>query len=179
MDDDELLTFQQRWKKELEKKTQAESTGSHNSGVLGAQCTVTLSKTTYFKDSCKSPFPLEDETGNCSNLSGNDSASSSYQAREVKDTSPCKSLEERAEHQPQYVSIAEGLLDGRSSPLLDRIQEERTRRKRQHGHANFHSNQQPQKKVNTGKKLVDQFIQDLVRCTLFVMLIMLVVMTRR
>ncbi|KAI4821319.1 hypothetical protein KUCAC02_029257 [Chaenocephalus aceratus] len=36
------------------------------------------------------------------------------------------------EDQPEYVSIARSLLDGRTSPLLDRIQEERTRRKRQY-----------------------------------------------
>ncbi|KAM4576784.1 F-box/WD repeat-containing protein 8 isoform 2-T2 [Odontesthes bonariensis] len=38
--------------------------------------------------------------------------------------------ETETEEQPEYVSIARSLLDGRTSPLLDRIQEERTRRKR-------------------------------------------------
>uniref|UniRef100_A0A673YUP7 F-box/WD repeat-containing protein 8 n=1 Tax=Salmo trutta TaxID=8032 RepID=A0A673YUP7_SALTR len=63
-----------------------------------------------------------------------------------------------------YVSIAEGLLDGRTSPLLERIQEERTRRKRQYyslTSACNTSQQQPQRKINKGDKLVDQFIQDL------------------
>uniref|UniRef100_A0A8C8G7S2 F-box/WD repeat-containing protein 8 n=1 Tax=Oncorhynchus tshawytscha TaxID=74940 RepID=A0A8C8G7S2_ONCTS len=69
------------------------------------------------------------------------------------------------EDQPEYVSIAEGLLDGRTSPLLERIQEERTRRKRQYhsltSACNTSSQQQPQRKINKGDKLVDQFIQDL------------------
>uniref|UniRef100_A0A3P8ZHW6 F-box/WD repeat-containing protein 8 n=1 Tax=Esox lucius TaxID=8010 RepID=A0A3P8ZHW6_ESOLU len=64
-----------------------------------------------------------------------------------------------------YVSIAEGLLDGRTSPLLERMQEERSRRKRQyHSLTNACSTslqQQPQRKINKGDKLVDQFIQDL------------------
>uniref|UniRef100_A0A8C7UKD4 F-box/WD repeat-containing protein 8 n=1 Tax=Oncorhynchus mykiss TaxID=8022 RepID=A0A8C7UKD4_ONCMY len=68
------------------------------------------------------------------------------------------------EDQPEYVSIAEGLLDGRTSPLLERIQEERTRRKRQYHSLTSACNtsqKQPQRKINKGDKLVDQFIQDL------------------
>ena len=68
--------------------------------------------------------------------------------------------------QPKYVSIASGLLDGRTSPLLERIQEERTRRKRQyHTTTDTYSvsPQQPQKKATSkGEKLVDLLIQDLV-----------------
>ncbi|KAL3975431.1 hypothetical protein ACER0C_021317 [Sarotherodon galilaeus] len=69
------------------------------------------------------------------------------------------------EDQPQYVSIARSLLDGRTSPLLDRIQEERSRRKRQyHNMTNVCSaslQQQPQGKVKKEEELVDQLIQDL------------------
>lgn len=69
------------------------------------------------------------------------------------------------EDQPQYVSIASSLLDGRTSPLLDRIEEERSRRKRQyHNMTNVCSSslqQQPQGKVKKEEELVDQLIQDL------------------
>uniref|UniRef100_A0A3Q4MRV9 F-box and WD repeat domain containing 8 n=1 Tax=Neolamprologus brichardi TaxID=32507 RepID=A0A3Q4MRV9_NEOBR len=69
------------------------------------------------------------------------------------------------ENQPQYVSIASSLLDGRTSPLLDRIEEERSRRKRQyHNMTNVCSaslQQQPQGKVKKEEELVDQLIQDL------------------
>lgn len=50
--------------------------------------------------------------------------------------------EKRTNHK---VSIAEALLGGRTGPLLERIQEERIRRKRQ-----YHS-----VKVNKANKLVD------------------------
>ncbi|KAJ8415325.1 hypothetical protein AAFF_G00423050 [Aldrovandia affinis] len=68
--------------------------------------------------------------------------------------------------QPKYVSIAEGLLDGRTSPLRDRIQVERTRRKRQFdiaACANHRSatQQQPQCKVTRGGTFVEQLILDL------------------
>ncbi|XP_076127189.1 F-box/WD repeat-containing protein 8 [Alosa pseudoharengus] len=161
MEEDELLAFREHWKQELKKTTQAESTGL-NLGVTlhSAQPSVTLgTKSTYFKDRSE-----DNERENCSDRSGHyDSPGSSYQDQKVKYTSPCTTLEDRAKHQPQYVSIAEGLLDGRTSPLVERIEEERTRRKRQHGHIDCHYNVQPQKKVvrPTGQKLLDQFIQDL------------------
>ncbi|CAL8295831.1 F-box/WD repeat-containing protein 8 [Gadus morhua] len=66
--------------------------------------------------------------------------------------------------EPKYVSIASGLLDGRTSPLLERIQEERTRRKRQYHRTTDTyrvSSQHPQKKASKGEKLVDLLIQDL------------------
>lgn len=70
--------------------------------------------------------------------------------------------------QPKYVSIASGLLDGRTSPLLDRIQEERMlKRRRYHDSipntcSGSSQQPQPQKKAQRGEKLVDQLIQDLV-----------------
>ncbi|KAM6965393.1 F-box/WD repeat-containing protein 8 [Aplochiton taeniatus] len=73
-----------------------------------------------------------------------------------------------SEDQPHYVSIAAGLLDGRTSPLLERLQEERTRRKRQYQNLtkkcgnSLQKYSEPQDKViKLGDKLVDQFIQDL------------------
>ncbi|KAM6930441.1 F-box/WD repeat-containing protein 8 [Xenentodon cancila] len=68
------------------------------------------------------------------------------------------------EDQPEYVSIARGLLDGRTSPLLDRIQEERTRRKRQYDNttdACIASLQQRQGKMKKEEELVSQLIEDL------------------
>ncbi|MBN3304309.1 FBXW8 protein, partial [Amia calva] len=66
---------------------------------------------------------------------------------------------------PEYVSIAQGLLDGRTSPLLGRMQVERTRRKRQLDSAaktQPRSDQQaPLHKVNRKGTLLDQLIQDL------------------
>ena len=76
--------------------------------------------------------------------------------------------EAASEDQPEYVSIARSLLDGRTSPLLDRIQEERTRRKRQYHNMtdvcreSLQQRQQPQRKVKKDKELVEQLIQDLV-----------------
>ncbi|KAM9446150.1 F-box/WD repeat-containing protein 8 [Clarias gariepinus] len=67
---------------------------------------------------------------------------------------------QRCEDQPGYVSIAEGLLDGRSSPLLARMEEERVRRKRHHHHHHqLLSAPHTQKKAHL--TLIDQFIQDL------------------
>lgn len=63
--------------------------------------------------------------------------------------------------QPEYVSIAEGLLDGRSGPLLDRIEQERTRRKRA-PHSDALNTDAPPKKENKCQKLLEQFLQDLV-----------------
>uniref|UniRef100_A0A8C6LMH3 F-box and WD repeat domain containing 8 n=1 Tax=Nothobranchius furzeri TaxID=105023 RepID=A0A8C6LMH3_NOTFU len=69
--------------------------------------------------------------------------------------------------QPEYVSIARSLLDGRTSPLLDRIQEERTRRKRLYHHitdacsASLQLQKQPERKQKKEEELVDQLIHDL------------------
>ncbi|XP_013866584.1 F-box/WD repeat-containing protein 8 [Austrofundulus limnaeus] len=74
------------------------------------------------------------------------------------------------EDQPEYVSIARSLLGGRTSPLLDRIQEERTRRKRMYQNvtdacsASLQQQRQRQRKVKKEEEeeeLVDQLIQDL------------------
>ncbi|XP_037536148.1 F-box/WD repeat-containing protein 8 [Nematolebias whitei] len=69
------------------------------------------------------------------------------------------------EDQPEYVSIARSLLDGRTSPLLDRIEEERTKRKRLYQNMTnaCSASLQQQRKVKKVKEeeLVDQLIQDL------------------
>ncbi|CAL1615746.1 unnamed protein product [Knipowitschia caucasica] len=71
------------------------------------------------------------------------------------------------EDQPGYVSIASSLLDGRTSPLLDRIEEERVKRKKQSesltGTASTSSSLQQHQVLHKKDKsqLVDQLIQDL------------------
>ncbi|XP_077417651.1 F-box/WD repeat-containing protein 8 [Vanacampus margaritifer] len=66
--------------------------------------------------------------------------------------------------EPGYVSIARGLLGGRTSPLLDRLAEERSKRKKKYQDetaACRESLKPPQKKVKEGEQLVDQLILDL------------------
>lgn len=63
--------------------------------------------------------------------------------------------------QPEYVSIAEGLLDGRSGPLLDRLEHERTRTRKRAPEIEAPKTDAPPKKVNASQKLLEQFLQDL------------------
>ncbi|NP_001108050.1 F-box/WD repeat-containing protein 8 [Danio rerio] len=63
--------------------------------------------------------------------------------------------------QPEYVSIAEGLLDGRSGPLLDRLEHERTRTRKRAPESEAPKTDAPPKKVNASQKLLEQFLQDL------------------
>lgn len=88
-------------------------------------------------------------------------------AGESRHAEGSKRLEEGCKDQPQYVSIAEGLLDGRSSPLLARMEEERMRRKRRCERGDEQQQQllsaphtQSQRRAHL--TLLDQFIQDLV-----------------
>lgn len=72
-----------------------------------------------------------------------------------------KQTQPRPKDQPQYVSIAEGLLDGRTSPLFDRIEEERTRRKRAPESDALNKGAPPKKVSSSSHELLEQFIQDL------------------
>ncbi|KAL7836876.1 hypothetical protein AOLI_G00281600 [Acnodon oligacanthus] len=67
----------------------------------------------------------------------------------------------RNAEEPQYVSIAAGLLDGRSSPLLDRIAEERTRRKRRGEGGGREEQKRSGPLQRRRSSLIDQLIQDL------------------
>ncbi|XP_061674123.1 F-box/WD repeat-containing protein 8 isoform X2 [Syngnathoides biaculeatus] len=63
-----------------------------------------------------------------------------------------------------YVSIAKGLLGGRTSPLLDRLEEEKSKRKRKYQDelaAYRGSLKNPQSKAKKEEQLVDQLILDL------------------
>lgn len=138
--EDELSDFRKRWKQELEKKTNLK----HDRAV------------SYF--------------GHCSREDGyneqkrNDAGKSGRKRRDVEYS---KRREEGSEDQPQYVSIAEGLLDGRSSPLLARMEEERMRKKRRSEPGGERQQQQllsaPRTQRTAHLPLIDQFIQDLVR----------------
>uniref|UniRef100_A0A3Q2X894 F-box and WD repeat domain containing 8 n=1 Tax=Hippocampus comes TaxID=109280 RepID=A0A3Q2X894_HIPCM len=66
--------------------------------------------------------------------------------------------------EPSYVSIARGLLGGRTSPLLGRLAEERTKRKKKYQEETAtcrESLKHPRKKVQQEEQLVDQLILDL------------------
>ncbi|KAI5088149.1 F-box/WD repeat-containing protein 8 [Silurus meridionalis] len=114
-----------------------------------------LEKTTRLKgESAAGDF------GHCSQADGKKEPRSGHGAGECekkpRDWDGCKD-------QPQYVSIAEGLLDGRSSPLLARMEEERMRRKRR-----CERGEEPQQLLSAPHipnrarlTLIDQFIHDL------------------
>lgn len=150
MADNELVAFRKRWKEELEHKKEHQQLACVPplSRDVPAQSAQKESKNRYFVDSeqhsSQALSPLRPEESDKGRVGG-----------EV----------EQSEDQPEYVSIARGLLDGRTSPLLDRIQKEKTRRKRQYHSIDTACNttqDYPLKKVTKNEKLVDQFIQDLV-----------------
>ncbi|KAF6738062.1 F-box/WD repeat-containing protein 8 [Oryzias melastigma] len=143
MADKELATFRERWKQELSHKKEqhfhgrAPSTSSSSGDVP--------------HESSRGDAPKNQHL-TCSE----DNAVSGRKERgEAADT----------EDQPEYVSIARSLLDGRTSPLLERIQEERTRRKRQYHNmtdacrASLQQEKQP--KGRREEELVEQLIEDL------------------
>ncbi|KAG7262680.1 hypothetical protein CRUP_005300, partial [Coryphaenoides rupestris] len=65
--------------------------------------------------------------------------------------------------EPGYVSIASSLLDGRTSPLRERLQKERMRKRKRQQHITTTEPCRPSSPQQTQKKekLVDQLIQDL------------------
>lgn len=135
--DDELSNFRQRWKQELERKSRVES-----EGAVG-----------YF--------------GHCSKADGTDDEQRRGHAAESgrKPGGVEGSKRVQCKDQPQYVSIAEGLLDGRSSPLLARMEEERMRRKRRCERGDEEQQQLLSGANTQGTQqlpLIDQFIHDLV-----------------
>ncbi|XP_070821579.1 F-box/WD repeat-containing protein 8 [Chaetodon trifascialis] len=155
MAEDELAAFRTRWKQELTSKKEEKRlvcAASPSWDVPGQSGQRDL-KNRYFEDSKQSPNKVcrpsksEDCTEDEGCVRGSGKAAS--------------------EDQPEYVSIAHGLLNGRTSPLLDRIQEERTRRKRQYANVtsvcstSLQQQHPPQRKVKKDEELLDQLIQDL------------------
>lgn len=152
MADDELAAFRKRWKEELDLKKEHPQfvCVPPLSREVPAQSAQKESKNSYFVDSEQ-----------------HSSKACSPSRKEESDKGRVGDKVEQSEDQPEYVSIARGLLDGRTSPLLDRIQKERTRRKRQYHSITSACNtilqqDHPQNKATKNEKLVDQFIQDLV-----------------
>ncbi|XP_026177715.1 F-box/WD repeat-containing protein 8 [Mastacembelus armatus] len=158
---DELAAFRERWKQELtSKKEQLRliCSPSHSWDVPGQSGQRDL-KTSYFEDlkNHNNGSPPKQEEHGCTDeeeqVRGRGAGGAGEAAAESED-------------QPEYVSIARSLLDGRTSPLMERIQEERTRRKRQYqcmSSVRSASLQQlqPQRKAKKEGKLLDQLIQDL------------------
>lgn len=155
MEEDELDAFRKRWKHELSCKKENTFTDSviqsNSSKVPGHFALGSKDlKNRYFDviQHCK-----KDTSCDC-NAS---TSKTSIDDEEENAKAP-------TEVQPGYVSIASGLLDGRTSPLLERIEEERTKRKRQYDSltdASSTSLKQPQRKAKKDEQLVDQLIQDL------------------
>lgn len=162
MAEDELVAFRKRWNEELKSKKEEKRVvcaPSPSWDHVPGQSGQGELKNRYFEDSKQSPnkacSPLKLEESVCADDGG--SAGGRAGGKAVAES----------EDQPKYVSIAHGLLDGRTSPLLDRIQEERTRRKRQYHNtttmcSTILQQQHSQRKVKKDEKLLDQFIQDLV-----------------
>lgn len=143
MADNELVAFRKRWKEELELKKE------HQQLV----CVPPLSRDVSAQKESKNRYFVDSEQHSSK-------ARSALRPRESGEV-------EQAEDQPEYVSIARGLLDGRTSPLLDRIQQEKTWRKRRHHGLNAActttlQQDHPRVKLTKNEKLVDRFIQDLV-----------------
>lgn len=138
-DEDELSDFRKRWKHELEKKTRLKDD----------------SDVGYFGHYSKADGINEQRSGHAGES-----------GKKPRDVEGSKGLQEGCKDQPQYVSIAEGLLDGRSSPLLARMEEERMRRKRRCERGEQQQQQQlllapPRTQRRTQLTLIDQFIHDL------------------
>lgn len=155
MAEDELVAFRERWKQELTSKKDEQPIASAPSPSWGNtnQANQRDLKNRYFEEKnyfTKACNPSKPEEGGCTENDACVDGGGGKAAAESED-------------QPEYLSIARSLLDGRTSPLLDRIQEERTRRKRQYQSlTNVSLQQQPQTKARKEEKLVDQLIQDLV-----------------
>ncbi|XP_062307094.1 F-box/WD repeat-containing protein 8 [Osmerus eperlanus] len=162
MAEDELLAFRESWKQELTSKSNHSDSPAPRDKLQPSRKDC---KNSYFEDFSQSRS--QPETGR------HDAYTESPQRSSIKESSPrspslpgndgglSSSAGKTSKDQPQYVSIAEGLLHGRTSPLMDRIHEERMRRKRQSQREKNSMPTQPQSKVKKSEKLVDQFIQDL------------------
>lgn len=159
MAEDELDTFRKRWREELtsQRKGQRAASASSSSWAAASGSDQDQVKSSYFNDS-KANLTKADHTVKTGCTEDERRVGEERRKGHWRDS-----------EQPDYVCIAHSLLDGRTSPLLDRIQEEKTRRKRKL-HPNMNSVQEtqqqeeepPHRKNKTAEKLLDQLIQDLV-----------------
>lgn len=152
MAEDELAAFRKCWKQELTSKTEEQPLVRAPSRDVPGHSGRRDSRNRYFEESRS---PSQPEESGCTEDEGRAGAGGGKAAAESQD-------------QPGYVSIAHSLLDGRTSPLLERLQEERTKRKRQYHQMTSVcraslQQQQQQGKVKKEEELLDQLIQDLVR----------------
>lgn len=158
MAEDELDTFRKRWREELksQRKGQGAVSASTSSRAAVSGSDQDQVKSSYFDDS-KPNCTKADHTVKSGCTEGERRVSKERGRGQWRDS-----------EQPDYVCIAHGLLDGRTSPLLDRIEEEKTRRKRKlhHNINSVHETQlqeePPHRKDKTAEKLLDQLILDLV-----------------
>ncbi|XP_072243531.1 F-box/WD repeat-containing protein 8 [Leuresthes tenuis] len=150
MADNDLTTFRERWKQEL--------TSKKDEGRL--VCAPSSSRNVPDQSGQRN-LKNTNEPGDC--LKPDEDGCIEDEGR----VGGKAAAETDTEEQPEYVSIARSLLDGRTSPLLDRIQEERTRRKRLYQNmtdacsASLQQQKQTERKVRKEAELVDQLIQDL------------------
>lgn len=154
MADDELAAFRDSWKQEITSKKEEKRLASASTSSWSVPDQRDL-KNRYFEDLKNSS---KEQSTTCS--------SSKSDAEGCVDEGKGGKSAGEWDDQPEYVSIARSLLDGRTSPLLDRIQEERQKRKRQYQNMTVvyrtSLNQQPERKVKKDEELVDLLIQDLV-----------------
>lgn len=167
-----MRTFREQWEKEL-KKTTKDQKNARKNVTKSTHFTSTNedTKNRYFVDHQKESVHTRNQNKCVSEPQESSSNQTSREETEWEassDPTSVKSATDQrdANYQPEYVSIAEGLLDGRTSPLRDRIQAERQRGKRQFdvGANVNHSRaiqKQPQCKVARGDAFVEQLIQDL------------------
>ncbi|XP_072289641.1 F-box/WD repeat-containing protein 8 [Eucyclogobius newberryi] len=140
-EDGDLSAFRERWKKELTCKNDSDSI--KDSGDVRQKD----SKRRYFVETDEQ---TDDNTGCFS-----------------RTNKVCLDKDDNAksedEDQPRYVSIARSLLNGRTSPLLDRIEEDRSKRRRPKdtGTSLQHQHLQIKKVKRQDLQLVDQLIADL------------------
>ncbi|KAA8592539.1 hypothetical protein FQN60_017994 [Etheostoma spectabile] len=159
-EDDELAAFRECWKEELtsNKEDKPLVCAPSPSSDVSVQAGQNDFKNRYFED--------------LNNLNKACSPSQSEGGGGIEDEACVgggRNATAESEDQPEYVAIARSLLDGRTSPLLDRIQEERTRRKRQYQNMTNACSaslqqpqqQQPKRKVKKDEELLDLLIQDL------------------
>ncbi|XP_068165993.1 F-box/WD repeat-containing protein 8 isoform X2 [Antennarius striatus] len=157
MAEDELETFRNRWEQELASKKEELRVARPPREVRGQSGQGDI-KNSYFEDSKQNPNEVcgvsEPQECGCSASEGPLGGKGGGKAAAA------------SEDQPEYVSIARSLLDGRTSPLLDRIREDRNRRKRHYHNmtdvcSTSVQQENPQRKTKKDDKLLDQLIQDL------------------
>ncbi|XP_061586516.1 F-box/WD repeat-containing protein 8 [Cololabis saira] len=151
MAEDSLSAFRERWKEELT---------SRKEELLVAAPSSSREAPRRKHNSNRTGESLKTRGGGC----GEDEEDEEGVGVGKPGEAATQSLSEQTEEQPKYVSIARSLLNGRTSPLLGRIQEERTRRKRQYDNttnACIASLQQREGKMKKEEELVAQLIEDL------------------